>query len=123
MEELEFLRKIKSASFATVEEGKPQVRIIDVMLVQDQKIQFTTARGKSFYRQLKDNPFVAIAAMDETYRTVRVSGSVKLVDRSYVDRIFDENPMMNDALYALKVHTRYMSRTSNMKNERVWNPW
>lgn len=96
MEELEFLRKIKSASFATVEEGKPQVRIIDVMLVEDQKIYFTTAKGKSFYRQLKDNPFVAIAAMDERYRTVRVSGPVKLVDRSYVDKIFDENPMMND---------------------------
>ena len=96
MEELKFLRKIKSASFATVEEGKPHVRIIDVMLVEDQKIYFTTARGKSFYRQLKENPFVSIVALDETYRKVRVSGPVKLVDRSYVDKIFNENPMMND---------------------------
>ena len=36
---LEILRKIKDVSFATVDEkGLPQVRIIDVMIVEDEKL-------------------------------------------------------------------------------------
>lgn len=99
MEELKFLRKIKSVAFATMEDGKPCNRIIDVMLIEDDKIYFLTARGKAFYRQIKSNPYVALVGMDEIYKTVRVSGPVKAVDRSYVDKIFEANPMMND-LYA-----------------------
>ena len=38
---LEILRKIKDVSFATVDEkGLPQVRIIDVMIVEDEKLYF-----------------------------------------------------------------------------------
>lgn len=37
--------------------------------------------------------------MDKNYKTVRVSGPVKMVDREWVDKIFEANPMMND-LYA-----------------------
>lgn len=47
------LREIKDVAFATVDEdGEPQVRIIDVMLVDDDKLYFCTARGKDFYSQL-----------------------------------------------------------------------
>lgn len=96
MRELDFLRKIKSVAFATVEDGKPYVRIADVMLIEDEKIYFTTARGKSFYRQLRETPYVALTGMDKNYRSIRVSGPVEMVDRVYVDKIFEANPMMND---------------------------
>jgi uncharacterized pyridoxamine 5'-phosphate oxidase family protein len=96
MKELDKLREIKSVSFATIEEGKPHVRIIDVMLVENDKIYFTTARGKAFYRQIIQNPYVAITGMDANYETIRVSGPVDRVDKTYVDKIFEENPMMND---------------------------
>ncbi|MFU0831899.1 MAG: (4Fe-4S)-binding protein [Oscillospiraceae bacterium] len=99
MKELQFLRKIKSVAFATVENGLPRVRIADVMLIENDKIYFTTARGKSFYRQLTQNKYAALTGMDETYKAIRVSGPVELVDREYVDKIFEANPMMND-LYA-----------------------
>ena len=50
---LQILREVKDAAFATVDEnGYPQVRIIDVMLVEDGTIYFCTARGKDFYQQL-----------------------------------------------------------------------
>ncbi|MCY6483033.1 4Fe-4S binding protein [Clostridium aestuarii] len=91
-----FLRKIKSVAFATVENGKPCVRIADVMLVEDDKLYFLTARGKPYYKQLKENPHLAIVGMDENYVTVRVTGDIEFVDRSYVDKIFEANPMMND---------------------------
>jgi len=99
LKELEFLRKIKSVTFATVEDGIPHARIADIMLIENDKIYFTTARYKAFHRQITTNKYVAIVGMDETYKTIRISGPVEMVDRSYVDKIFEANPMMND-LYA-----------------------
>ena len=65
---LEILRKIKDVSFATVDEkGLPQVRIIDVMIVEDEKLYFCTARGKDFYKQLLNDHHVTISAMNEKY--------------------------------------------------------
>lgn len=96
MEALEFLRKIKSVTFATVENGKPCVRIIDVMLVEGEKLYFLTARGKDFYRQLMESGEIAIIGMDATYATVRVAGKAQKADRSLVNRIFEENPGLGD---------------------------
>ena len=46
---LQILRQIKDVAFATVDEnGLPQVRIIDVMLVEQGRLYFCTARGKDF---------------------------------------------------------------------------
>lgn len=82
---LEILRKIKDVSFATVDEkGLPQVRIIDVMIVEDEKLYFCTARGKDFYKQLLNDHHVAISAMNEKYQMVRLSGiAEKLEDQTY----------------------------------------
>ena len=50
---LEILREVKDVAFATVDEsGMPQVRIIDVMIIEEEKLYFCTARGKDFYQQL-----------------------------------------------------------------------
>lgn len=88
---LEILRKIKDVSFATVDEKwLPQVRIIDVMIVEDEKLYFCTARGKDFYKQLLYDHHVAISAMNEKYQMVRFSGiAEKLEDQTYwIDCIF-----------------------------------
>ncbi|MBI9065226.1 MAG: pyridoxamine 5'-phosphate oxidase family protein [Marinilabiliaceae bacterium] len=93
---LEFLRKIKSVAFATTDGQNPHVRIADVMLVEDDQLFFLVPRGKPFYRQLKQNPRLALVGMDRTYKSVRITGNIEFVDRSYVDKIFEANPMMND---------------------------
>ena len=93
---LQILRELKSVTFASVEGGQPRARIIDVMLVEDDKLYFLTARGKPFYRQLLETPYVAITGMTETYYTVRVWGQVAPVEPVWLDRIFEANPMMND---------------------------
>ena len=65
---LEILREIKDVAFATVDEkGFPQVRIIDVMIVENEKLYFCTARGKDFYRQLMSNNQVAVTGMNKEY--------------------------------------------------------
>lgn len=78
---LNILRKIKDVAFATVDENnQPQVRIIDVMLVEDNKLYFCTARGKDFYKQLKNHPYVAITGMNKKYQMVRLNGPVKRLE-------------------------------------------
>lgn len=95
---LEILREIKDVAFATVDsEGLPKVRIIDVMIVEDGKLYFCTARGKEFYRQLMENGHVAITGMNKEFQMVRLSGkAVKLAGhKEWIDRIFENNPSMN----------------------------
>ena len=96
---LQILRDIKDVAFATVDEkGMPHARMIDVMLVEEEKLYFCTARGKNFYRQLKNLPQPEITGMNREYQMVRLSGKVKrLADqKKWIDRIFRENPSMND---------------------------
>ncbi|WP_417081872.1 4Fe-4S binding protein [Mobilibacterium timonense] len=95
---LDILREIKDVAFATVDEnGKPQVRIIDVMIVEDEKLYFCTGRGKDFYSQLVANGDVAITGLNKDFQMVRLSGKAeKLAEQKHwIDRIFEENPVMN----------------------------
>lgn len=94
---LQILRNIKDVAFATVDHtGAPQVRIIDIMLIRDEKIYFCTARGKDFYQQLMHNGKVAVTGMNEKYQMVRVHGHVKKLSeqKRWMDLIFEENPSM-----------------------------
>ena len=74
---LDILREIKDVAFATVDEnGKPQVRIIDVMIVENEKLYFCTARGKAFYQQLIQNENVAITGMNQAFQMIRLNGVI-----------------------------------------------
>jgi len=93
------LRDIKDVSFATVDQqNKPQVRIIDVMLVENDTLYFCTARGKNFYLQLMSNREVAIVGMNQQFQMIRLTGKVITVSqqKEWIDRIFFENPSMKD---------------------------
>jgi uncharacterized pyridoxamine 5'-phosphate oxidase family protein/NAD-dependent dihydropyrimidine dehydrogenase PreA subunit len=94
---LKLLREVKSVVFATVNRGEPAARIIDVMLVKEDGLYFLTARGKSFYRQLKESRRIAICGMDKNYVSVRITGDFRFCeDKGIIDEIFEYNPMMND---------------------------
>lgn len=95
---LDILRDIKDVAFATVSaDGKPEVRIIDVMIVEGEALYFCTGRGKDFYRQLMQHAAVAVTGLNRDFQMVRLSGNAKkLSDQKYwMDRIFEENPVMN----------------------------
>ena len=95
---LQILRDVKDVAFATVDEkGLPQIRIIDVMLVENEKMYFCTARGKDFYTQLMHDNHIAITAVNKDFQMVRLSGTAeKLMEQKvWIDRIFNENPSMN----------------------------
>ena len=94
---LTLLREIKSVTFATINGGEPSARTIDVMFVEDDGLYFLTARGKSFYRQLKENPSVAVCGMNEQYVSVRLVGDARFCeDKGVVDKAFDLNPILKD---------------------------
>ncbi len=95
---LELLREVKDVAFATVDKkGLPQIRMIDVMIVENEKMYFCTARGKDFYCQLIKSGQAAITGMNQEFQMVRLNGTVKKLEehRKWIDRIFEENPSMN----------------------------
>ena len=75
---LQIFRDIKHAAFATVDEkGLPQVRIIDVMLAENEKIYFCMAQGKDFYAQLMRDNHIAVTAVNKDFQIVRLSGTAE----------------------------------------------
>lgn len=112
---INLLRQIRDASFATVDEnGAPQIRIIDVMLAEPGAIVFCTARGKNFYRQLVEDGRVAVTALSSSFQMVRFQGRARRLSsreqHTWIDRIFEANPSMNDvypgdARYVLEAFT------------------
>lgn len=109
----DMIREMKDVAFATVDgEGHPQVRIIDVMFVEDEKLYFVTARGKDFYAQLLDKKEIAVTGLNKDWQTIRLSGKIKKVDQKLLDRVFEENPAMNsvypgESRYILDVFCLY----------------
>ena len=96
--------EIHSTAIATIDdEGLPQVRIIDIMLVDEDKLYFITARGKEFYGQLIKDQYVAITGTTHgdvgnslTKKAISIRGKVKSIGGELLDRVFKENPYMND---------------------------
>lgn len=107
---LKMLRSIKDVAFATVDSmGMPQIRMIDVMLVEDGALYFCTARGKDFYEQLITDGNVAITGMNKEYQMLRLNGKAHKLDnqKMWIDKIFEHNPSMNtvypgDSRYVLE---------------------
>ena len=97
---LRFLRAIRDVSFATVDaDGRPSVRIIDVMMVTADKLYFLAPRGKAFHEDIVREGYVAIVGQTPDYRTCRLRGPVSRPEaseqRALVDAIFELNPSMN----------------------------
>lgn len=95
---LHILQKdIHSTAIATIgDDGHPQVRIIDIMLADDESIYFITARGKAFYRQIVDQKYIALTGVTDNKRAISLRGTVGKADPALLDKVFEENPYMKD---------------------------
>ena len=90
----EFLKVNKGVAFATVEDGKPKIRVFEIMKQQGNTLYFVTAPGKEVYRQLQANPNVEILAMKENI-FVRIAGrAVFDVDDATAREIYAANPVL-----------------------------
>lgn len=91
------LRNVKDVSIATIDEdGNPQVRIIDIMIVKEDCLFFLTARGKKFYKELLNNSSIAIVGLTSNWESIRMMGKVIKVEQDLLTTIFEDNPSMND---------------------------
>ena len=83
-----------SAAVATIgNDGKPQIRIIDMMLYDEKGVYFLTAKGKDFYGQLMEQSFVAVSSTkDKTSRSLR--GKIRNIGHEKLDEIFEKNTYM-----------------------------
>lgn len=96
---LQILREVKDVAFATVDKnGAPKARIIDIMIAEEGKIYFCTARGKDFFRELMADGRVAVTGMNKAYQMIRLHGKARRLEgqKIWIDRIFEENPSMKD---------------------------
>lgn len=96
---LKMLREIKDVSLATVDKnGNPKNRIIDCMLVDENAYYFLTARGKTLYEELENNPNVAIVGLNKDWQMLRLTGKAERLEdqKTWIDKMFEENPSMNN---------------------------
>lgn len=90
----EFLKENKAVAFATVESGKPKIRVFEIMKQQENTLYFVTAQGKEVYKQLQENPNVEILAMKGNV-FVRIAGQVVFdVDDTTAREIYAANPVL-----------------------------
>lgn len=104
METKDYLKILKeeihSTVIATVDrEGLPVARVIDIMLVDDNSLYFITAKGKEFYHQLTEKPYVAISGMcggegTMNKKAISIRGKVRNIGSSRLSEVFEKNPYM-----------------------------
>lgn len=103
MQAIDYLKyivdEIHSTVFATVDqEGRPVTCAIDMMDCDENGLYFLTAKGKSFYRRLKQNAYVAFTAMkgEDTMSRVAVSvrGRAEELSPERLPALFAKNPYM-----------------------------
>ncbi len=84
----------RECAIATLDEnGRPAIRIIDIMLHDADGVCFLTARGKDFYRQLIEQGFVALTAHKD-FRMISLRGSVRQLGHEAIEAMFEANPGM-----------------------------
>lgn len=106
------VEEFHSATVATIgADGRPQTRVIDMMLWDDKGVYFLTARGKEFYRQIMEQQFIAVSATKDK-AAVSLRGKVKNIGSEKLDEIFERNVYMQkiypgDTRTALEVFCMY----------------
>ncbi len=109
------VEEMHSAAVATIgDDGKPHIRIIDMMLYDESGVYFLTAKGKAFYSQLKAQKFIALTAVKDK-KSVSLRGEVKSCGNEKLDEIFERNPYMQaiypkDTRNALEVFALYKAQ-------------
>ena len=91
---LEIFKKNKEVAFATSVDGKPHLRIFQIMKIDGNNIYFATSPAKEVYAQLKQNPQVAI--LDRKGASfARMSGTIDFNIPDEIQReIFNTNPVL-----------------------------
>lgn len=90
----EFLKANKEVAFATVECGKPRIRVFQIMKQEGTALYFATSPRKEVYAQLRQNPNIELLAMNGNI-SVRIAGQAEFdVDDATAQEIYAGNPVL-----------------------------
>ena len=100
-------KEIHTTIIATVDDkGNPYTCAIDIMLIEDNKLYFLTARGKSFYQRLMNRPYIALTGLkgEDTMSSVAISlqGQVRNIGHNKLAEIFENNEYMKNIYPSLE---------------------
>lgn len=85
---LDFIQQHKELAFATSNNNKPQLRIMQLMGIKDNKLCFATSPKKAVWRELLENQYVEFLAYANNI-SVRIKGITSFnVDASTAESIF-----------------------------------
>ena len=105
---LDFLRNNKEVAFATSEGNRPKIRIFKIMDQESTTLYFATSPRKAVYKQLQENPYVEILAMDGQV-SVRCTGKVSFdIEDEKKQWIYKNNPVL-PRLYSTYNSIAYLS--------------
>lgn len=80
--------------------GRPVTAVIDIMLTENERLYFLTAKGKNFYERLIEQKFVALSTWKgaDTMTSVAISirGKVRKIGNDKLQEIFDRNTYMKE---------------------------
>ena len=66
------------------------------MLAEDDGMYIVTSKGKPFYKQLVETGEIALAAMCPDCQSLKFTGRLRVADKAWVDKVFEQNPGMNE---------------------------
>lgn len=98
MEEiLKFLKEGAMGAFATVYNGKPDVRPWQFQFEENGKLYFCTSNNKDVYKQIKHNPIVAFTSTTNDMVTVRLYGEAVFInDLKLKEKLLEKQPMIKN---------------------------
>ncbi len=86
---------MKVAVISTVDEdGQPHARHINIGVANENGIFFMTSPTTNFYRQLSNNPKIAITGFNEDgylIQVIRIIGQVREVGRDMLEQVLENN--------------------------------
>lgn len=90
---LAILNKPQPAYLATLENGEPRVRGIQLYCADHRGLMFQTGDMKAMATQIKTNPQVELCVMDsETHAQIRVRGKFELCEDMEIKKEIVEHP-------------------------------
>ncbi len=92
----EMLKEMRSVVMCNVENNIPHSRIIDILNCDEEGIYFLSCKPKQFYKQIVESGKISVTGMNKDYVQVRVEGEVKRIEDEVLERMFDDDPSLND---------------------------
>lgn len=93
------VKEIHTVVLSTVDQDNhPITCAIDIMDFDENNLYFLTAKGKSLYKRLKENPHIAFTGIQgkDTLSSIAVSvqGEVREIGADFIAHLFEINPYM-----------------------------